>query len=132
MPEVNDILPCEPESARRARQQLEPFGEVLDETRFGDLRLLVSELVAEAIGGLGASRSDQIRIQASSDPKCVRATVEGGSGSYRVPSAPPEPGEAGWGVYLVQRLSDGWGLRRERGRAAVWFQLKRRQDTAAL
>ena len=55
------VLPLEPGSARRAREQLEPFRKSLDEMSFFDLRLLVSELVVEAlivveglVGGGGA------------------------------------------------------------------------------
>ena len=48
-------LVSEPESARRARGELERFHDFLGDVRFEDLRLLISELVGEAVGGLGKS-----------------------------------------------------------------------------
>jgi hypothetical protein len=117
------VLPSQPRSARRARQELEPFRELLDETRFGDLRLCVSELVAEAVGGLGRSRNETIRLRAKDDGERVWASVEEGAGTYPVPSRRPEPGEVGWSVYLVQRLSDCWGVRRNGEHASVWLEI---------
>jgi hypothetical protein len=122
--EALDItLPCDPQSARRARQELEPFRKLLDQTRFGDLRLLVSELVAEAIGGLGGSRSQTIRLRARSDTERVWVSVEEAAATYFVPSTRPEPGGVGWSVYLVQRLSDCWGVRRNGEHASVWLEI---------
>jgi hypothetical protein len=119
---VQTALPCEPQSARRARQALEPFRELMDETRFGDLRLLVSELVAEAIWSPD-SPNGSIRVRANRKTQSVRASVEAGAASFPTGSVRPEPGEPGWGVYLVERLSDRWGLRRSQSAASVWFEM---------
>jgi hypothetical protein len=101
---------------------LEPFRESLDQARFVDFRLLVSELMVEAIGNSGAARNE-IRLRADRDPMRIRASVEQGAGTFLVSSTRPEPGETGWGVDLVQRLSDVWGIRRDEDRATVWFEM---------
>ena len=119
---VQTALPCEPQSARRARLALEPFRELLDETRFGDLRLLVSELVAEAIWSPD-SPNGSIRVRANRKIQSLRASVEAGAASFPTGSGRPEPGEPGWGVYLVERLSDRWGLRRSQSAAMLWFEI---------
>ena len=116
-------LACEPRSARLARQELERFRGSLSETRFGDLQLLVSELVADATGGLGSGPKQTVRLSAEGDEDRVRAAVRVGAGAYSLSSTPPEPGEIGWGPYLVVRLSDYWGLRRGRDGATVWFEI---------
>jgi hypothetical protein len=116
-------LTSEPVSARRARGELERFRDFLGDTRFEDLRLLISELVGEAIGGLGKSHGDLIHLRAECDDDRVRASVEDPTSAFLVPSARPEPGEVGWSIYLVQRVSDCWGLRRDRQGATVWLEI---------
>ena len=120
-----DLVP-EAESARAARKALEPAREFLDKTRFEDLRLIVSELVAEAIGGAAGARSARIGLRVECDEDRVRALVRDGATAYFLPSRLPEPGEGGWSVYLVQRLADAWGLRRDGDRSAVWLEFSRK------
>ena len=115
-------LPLEPGSARRAREQLEPFRKSLGET-FSDLRLLVSELVVEALNIDSEAENTRIELQAELHDDRVRVEVAAGGAAFRLPSRRPEPGEAGWGLLLVQRLSSRWGIRREPERASVWLEL---------
>jgi anti-sigma regulatory factor (Ser/Thr protein kinase) len=115
-------LPVEPESARRAREQLKPFRSALDDTSFVDLCLLVDELVVEALHGEESSEGP-IELRAELDGDRVKVAVAEGHGAYRLPSRRPEPGDPGFGLHLVQRLSERWGMRRERGKATVWLEL---------
>ncbi len=115
-------LPLEPESAARARRELKPFRSSLDETSFVDLCLLVDELVVEALTADGGS-SGSIELRAEGDGERVRVAVREGGDAYRLPSRRPEPGDAGFGLHLVQRLSDRWGMRREPERATVWLEI---------
>jgi anti-sigma regulatory factor (Ser/Thr protein kinase) len=58
----------------------------------------------------------------------VRVVVTDG-GSANVPAVqPPEPlGAGGRGLYLVESLSDSWGMEREGARQTrVWFEIRRR------
>jgi anti-sigma regulatory factor (Ser/Thr protein kinase) len=124
-------LPLEPESARRAREQLKPFQSSINEPTFIDLCLLVDELVVEAIHGSEDGGSpDPIKVRAEVDDSRVRVAVAEGGGAYRLPSRRPEPGDPGFGLHLVQRLSDRWGIRRERDRATVWLELLGRSRKA--
>src|SRR4051812_6432202 len=120
-------LPLEPESARRAREQLKSFRSSIDESTFIDLCLLVDELVVEALHGSSGGRApDDIRLRAQLDHDRVHVAMEDGGGAYRLPSRRPEPGDPGFGLHLVQRLSDRWGIRRDRDQATVWLDLLRR------
>jgi anti-sigma regulatory factor (Ser/Thr protein kinase) len=115
-------LPVEPESARRARQQLKPFRSSLDEESFVDLCLLVDELVVEAI--LAEREAvGPIKLRAENEGDRIRVAVGEGGGAYQLPSRRPEPGDPGFGLHLVQRLSDRWGMRRDRDRATVWLEM---------
>jgi len=116
-------LPLEPGSARRAREQLEPFRKSLGERSFFDLRLLVSELVVEALNIDSGAEGARIELRAELRDDRVHVEVADGGAAFRLPSRRPEPGEAGWGLHLVQRLSSRWGIRREPQRASVWLEM---------
>lgn len=116
-------LPLEPASARRAREQLEPFRRSLDEMSFADLRLLVNELVVEALITHPDRRNERIEVRAELRKDRVHVEVAEGGDAYRLSSRRPEPGEAGWGVRLVQQLSSRWGIRRDRDKAMVWLEM---------
>ncbi len=117
-------LPLEPGSARRAREHLEPFRKALGETTFFDLRLLVSELIVEALNARSGIDDGRVALRAKLRHGGVRVEVAEVGGAFRLPSRRPKPGEAGWGIYLVTRLSRRWGLRRGPGRSAVWLEVK--------
>jgi two-component sensor histidine kinase len=125
-------LPLEPESARRAREQLKPFRSSVDEPTFIDLCLLVDELIVEALHGASfdGSAPYDIRLRAQLDQDRVHVVVEEGRGAYHLPSRRPEPGDPGFGLHLVQRLSDRWGIRRDRDHATVWLDLLGRSRRA--
>ncbi len=116
-------LPPEPQSARRAREQLQAFRPSLDETSFVDLCLLVDELVVDALRAADDNGVGPIELRAEQAGDRVRVVIAEGGGAYRLPSRRPEPGDIGFGLHLVQRLSDRWGMRRERDRATVWLEM---------
>jgi|SRR6188472_2134031 len=116
-------LPLEPASARRARERLEPFRESLDVMSFADLRLLVNELVVEALITHPDRGNERIAVRAELRKDRVRVEVTEGGDAFRLSSRRPEPGEPGWGLRLVQRLSSRWGMRRDRDKAMVWLEM---------
>jgi anti-sigma regulatory factor (Ser/Thr protein kinase) len=117
-------LPLQPGSARRAREVLEPFRKALDETTFFDLRLLVSELMVEALHGVSEAHDQGVELRAELRDGRVRVEVADGGEAFRMPARRPEPGEVGWALYLVARLSHRWGLRRGPERSLVWLEVK--------
>jgi hypothetical protein len=117
-------LPLEPDSARRAREHLEPFREALDETTFFDLRLLVSELIAEALNAQSEIDDARVELRAKLRHGHVRVEVAEDGEAFRLPPRRPKPGEVGWGIYLVTQLSRRWGLRCGPGGSAVWLEVK--------
>jgi anti-sigma regulatory factor (Ser/Thr protein kinase) len=97
---------------------------------YDDVRLLVSELVTNSVrhAGLGAGAFLSMTIWTS--PAGVRVEVsDDGRGFDHAPRrAAEDPG--GWGLYLVRRLADRWGVA-PAGGACVWFELEHAQAESA-
>ena len=116
-------LPCEPDSVGRAREALARLEGSVSGQRLGDLRLLVSELVTNAIrhAGMSADESIQLRVNLAADTLRVEVADRG---QGFTPSAPPiDPSRpSGWGLYLVEELAEDWGV--DPGPPTrVWFEL---------
>jgi integral membrane sensor domain MASE1/anti-sigma regulatory factor (Ser/Thr protein kinase) len=107
-------------TARRAVQQLEPeLGRVL----MSNVSLLVSELVTNSVrhARTPASASIQLRAAVYADRLRVEVTDEG-TGFEPTPRRPEPESRSGWGLYLVDQLSDRWGVSRTDGTGA-WFEI---------
>jgi anti-sigma regulatory factor (Ser/Thr protein kinase) len=107
------------------RSQLEAWGLTAE---LPALELAVSELVTNAIvHGCGRVEVRLVELDGS-----VRLEV-GDEGTVGMP--PPtvrsagSNGEGGWGLRLVEGLSDTWGTHRDGGRTEVWME--RRTDRRA-
>jgi serine/threonine-protein kinase RsbW len=87
--------------------------------------LLVSELVTNSVCHSGADPEDDVLVGVGVSPATVRLEVEdAGRGGVVAPRrADPEHG-GGFGLQLVQSLSERWGLERvAAGGTLVWAQL---------
>ena len=113
-------LPREVDAPRRARRAVADFEHDLPPEREQAAKLLISELVTNAVkyGGSGP-----VQVELSSSPRDFRAeVVDRGSGFHapvRDTSDLHTPG--GWGLHLVEVLSDRWG--KHAGSTHVWFEL---------
>lgn len=112
-------LVAEPHAVRAARQEIDALE--LDGHVRARVALLVSELVSNAVlHGEG----DAIELSAELDDGRVRVEVCDDGGGFD-PPPPPREGEpvpVGWGLYLVSRLADRWGVDGGR-RTRVWFEV---------
>jgi hypothetical protein len=115
-------LPLEPESAQRARRAIDPLGAHADVSSFDDVRLLVSELVCDALATDPRPANGVISMEAQVSGGVTHVTVRFNGMSLRLPATKPKPAEPGWGVYLVQTLATRWGARRASGSTYVWFE----------
>lgn len=105
-----------PESVAAARRAFAAI-DGLPAHRDADLSLVISELVTNAIRHAGLRSEDEIEIVADFRGEGVRVTVrDGGKGFLRGTRS----AEGGWGLEIVEQLSDDWGL--EKG--AVWFEMR--------
>jgi anti-sigma regulatory factor (Ser/Thr protein kinase) len=89
-----------------------------------DLRLLVTEVVTNSVRHARTGPESAIRLKVSSRPKAVRLEVtDQGPGFDPVPRGWDESRESGWGLYLVDRLSDRWGVAFDSG-TRVWLEVE--------
>ncbi|MGI8425752.1 MAG: ATP-binding protein [Actinomycetota bacterium] len=120
-------LPARRESVRVARHALEDLAEI-PVAVFEDLKLLVSELVTNSIKHSGLNSADLIELRVKSELGVVRAEVaDNGPGFKQEPPPPITARESGWGLFLVEQLSDRWGLSVD-GETRVWFELDFQAD----
>jgi anti-sigma regulatory factor (Ser/Thr protein kinase) len=114
-------------AARVARQAVrEEFKDALPGRRLADVELLVSELATNSIRHAGATEADELSIQADVEPDRVRVRLSdpGAGFDEHTPSPPRTGGSGGYGLLLLDRLSDRWGVQRE-GHFSVWFEVRR-------
>ncbi len=143
-------LPIAPRSATLARRLIDELeGDGLSPQMVEDLRLLVSELVTNAVrhGSDGGRARDR---QIAGDPAGVvegeaeelELTMRVGGGRVRVEVTDPGRGftyegptgsyetEGGWGLYLVDQIAERWGID-DQPSTRVWFEVVDRPATVS-
>lgn len=116
-------LPRELESAAAARQAIGDLSPGLPDDLVGDVRLLVSELVTNALRHASLRDEDTIKLTVSVSSSRVRVEVLHPGEGFEAPDVPTDPEAVeGWGLYLVATLADRWGVVNEAG-TRVWFEL---------
>jgi serine phosphatase RsbU (regulator of sigma subunit)/anti-sigma regulatory factor (Ser/Thr protein kinase) len=118
-------LPPTPSSAGAAREALSVLGERLDDGQLETVRLLVTELITNSVKH-GDPGDTTVKVEVTLTQAAVRVEVNDGGPGFEPPPRPDQPLEtpSGWGLYLVDRLADRWGIDTA-GTSAVWFELKR-------
>jgi anti-sigma regulatory factor (Ser/Thr protein kinase) len=107
----------------QARRAVEQFGEALDPTVVPDVKLLVSELITNSVkyGGEGEVEL----ILRSESPRHIHVeVVDQGVGFVPTARARPKTEPGGWGLHMVEALTQRWGVRE--GSTHVWFEIDRR------
>jgi anti-sigma regulatory factor (Ser/Thr protein kinase) len=118
-------LARDPDSAAEARRALGEISDHLTPRRLEDARLLVSELVTNAIRHAGLDVDDVIRLVVEAGERALRIEVCDPGPGFELTEPAPDPARpSGWGLYLVRELSDRWGVDRNT-ETRVWFELDR-------
>jgi hypothetical protein len=117
-------LPVRPESVRRAREAVTVFRDQLDEPTYNDLRLVVSELVADAVR-VEVQGIHDLSVMIEVGDGRTWASVSDGVGAFKLRSRRPELGESGWGIHLARALARRWGTRYEATHCSIWIEMER-------
>lgn len=124
MPIALDIrLPPEPVSGREARARIEPLADSVGPDVLDDVSLLVSELVTNCVRHARFEEGQAIEVSVVVDDILRVEVRDPGPGFDHGAVGPAHPlDSAGWGLVLVDRLTDRWGVDRTRG-TNVWFEI---------
>lgn len=106
---------------RKARLALRALNGDLDSALANDVRLLVSELVTNSFRHTGSAR---IELEVWSSDEIVRVDVTDRGAGFAPPDSPTPGRASGWGLFMVDRLADRWGVETD-GCTRVWFELER-------
>jgi anti-sigma regulatory factor (Ser/Thr protein kinase) len=114
-----------PYAAAAARRALGGLGDVISNRRLGDIALLVSELVTNSVRHGGAGEDDVLELAAFREGERLRVEVTDWGPGFDGDARPrlPTDAEGGWGLVLVERLADRWGVERDGDATVVWFEL---------
>jgi anti-sigma regulatory factor (Ser/Thr protein kinase) len=113
-----------PAAAAAARRAVVAADGSLPSATREDLLLLVTELVTNAVRHAGTGPGGSVELTIRMSPGSVRVEVlDAGTGfSYDVAAPTPEDA-GGWGLYLVDRIADDWGVATTGSGTRVWFEL---------
>jgi anti-sigma regulatory factor (Ser/Thr protein kinase) len=123
MPDRKMLLPRGAQAPATARSTIaEWLDGILDHGAVEDVKLLVSELVTNAVRH--PRRSGQIEVTLELGRARVRVEVADPGDGFRKPriGAPPPDALGGRGLLIVDRVASKWGVSAGRP-TRVWFEL---------
>ena len=124
-PRIELELGFGPTAAAEARAAVGALDGRAETDVLDDVRLLLSEVVTNAVRHSGSPSGTRIGLSVSVCRTAVRAEVtDTGRGFEPAPRSAPFTQAGGWGLHLVDRLASRWGV--DRGEPVrVWFEIDR-------
>ena len=121
-------IPRDPTAPGEARRAIERIGDRIAPDVVPDVKLLVSELITDSVkyGGQGAVT---LTVDATHPSRIRVEVIDQGVGFVPVARTRPATEVGGWGLHLVQTLSDRWGV--YEGSTHVWFEIDRDEGKGA-
>jgi serine/threonine-protein kinase RsbW len=114
-----------PEAAFAARRALRARNGALPRTVRDDIRLLLTELVTNAVRHADAGRDRTVRVELRQRPGAVRVAVhDEGPGFVAEVRAFSSDDTGGWGLLLVDRIADRWAVTSTATGTCVWFEIR--------
>jgi anti-sigma regulatory factor (Ser/Thr protein kinase) len=111
------------EAAAHARHALGRIRSDVDPPLMETLRLLVTELVTNSVKH---ARADSVVLRVLVGHEAVWTEVANeGPGFDPADTTPLDRQRPGWGLFLVERLADRWGVNHAGRSTKVWFELRR-------
>ena len=125
LPRLSLRLEPDRDAASRAREALDQLEGQLDRAVLEDMRLLVTELITNSVRHAHAGKDEPVQLEVAVSRERVRVVVEDAGGGFVPRSRDADsPDDSGWGLHLVERVSERWGVH-SNGRTRVWLELLR-------
>jgi anti-sigma regulatory factor (Ser/Thr protein kinase) len=117
-------LPCDVASIRSARGLATNFaGDRLSDVKLDQLVLMVSELVSNSVRHGLPEADGNIGLRLERDQHALRVVVTDGGEDFAFdPGSFEDARNRHFGLLLIDRLSDRWGLSLD-GKTAVWLEV---------
>jgi len=115
-------IPRDPTAPGEARRAIERLNDRIAPDVVPDVKLLVSELITNSVK-YGGNGEVTLRVDTDSPRKLRVEVIDQGAGFVPVARTRPATDVGGWGLHLVQTLSDRWGV--YEGSTHVWFEIDR-------
>jgi anti-sigma regulatory factor (Ser/Thr protein kinase) len=121
---IDLTLPARPEMLSEARTALDRLQDTAPKELLDNVRLMVSELLSNSMKHAKLDAGDTIELHVSAESDQVRVeVVDAGPGFSPKESAPSMYQDSGWGLFLVEQLSDRWGVEQIGHATTVWFEI---------
>jgi anti-sigma regulatory factor (Ser/Thr protein kinase) len=120
---VTSQLPKQPDAAAIARRVLDEFDGRIDPAKLETARLLVTEVVTNAVRHVKREGPIDLCLALSEDALRVEV-IDPGEGFVPRRRGPDSPLDGNWGLHFLEILSDRWGIESDE-RTRVWFELTR-------
>jgi anti-sigma regulatory factor (Ser/Thr protein kinase) len=114
-------------AAAATRRALADFCPQLDDDLLDRSRLAVSEVITNSVKHARLKPSQTIDVQVACSPLLLRIDVTDDGVGFHPPATPPDPGSpggGGWGLWLIDQLTDRWGVDCSHS-ARVWLEFDR-------
>jgi len=119
----SEQLPSDLDSIAEARRVLERVRPRVTDLTYRDARLLVSELVTNAVRHVPAEHAGGVELRVEVRDGRLRAEVhDAGPGFEPRPRMDGPDVPSGWGLHIVDRVASRWGVEHQGG-SVVWFEL---------
>jgi anti-sigma regulatory factor (Ser/Thr protein kinase) len=123
--EIRHRLPHGAQAPSAARRALDELADALAPDALGRLRLVVSELVTNAVRHGGPTGDGAVELSVGVDAERARVEVVDGGHGFAPPDDLAQDGAlGGWGLVVVDRLADRWGIE-VNGKTLVWLEFDR-------
>jgi anti-sigma regulatory factor (Ser/Thr protein kinase) len=98
-----------------------PLSQAVEQGMRDHVLVMVSELVTNSVLHGGASERDLIELSLSWRPDSLRVEVLDNGPGFGASLADPDR-QGGWGLQLVEKMADRWGVIRTDA-TIVWFEM---------
>jgi anti-sigma regulatory factor (Ser/Thr protein kinase) len=115
----------DPTAAAIARSKImDELSQILDPGRVDDSRLMVTELVSNAVRHASPESDGSIVLEIQREPGVARVIVRDAGSHLDLNEPAFNPGSDGhYGLFVVDALADQWGFSID-GDKGVWFEIQ--------